>query len=431
MYTLIVENAYNEQLELTHNDAYVITSIDGLDPPDATINTTKNANSDGSVFNSSYLNDRQIIITMAINSPAEVNRIALYQYFKTKMPLTLHYQNASRNVYINGYVQQMNIGFFDKKQIAQIIIVCPNPYFMDMATQSDVLSDVIDAFEFPFEINARPSNNLLPYPYDYGTRVYRGITFTDNGDGTITTNGTATAYADYPMQLRTDTQTPFYLPNGTYTISGCPAGGGSSTYRILVGKTVNGAWQTIAADSGEGATFEYDTSMGALGVVIAIYQGMTVDNLTFKPMLNVGDTVLPYDEYVAPGIEFSTISDEGVTIVNGSDNTTGCIITLNCTGFQVTNPLIYHVETNTFFSLNYTLHEGDQVIINTKPKEKNVTIIKANGTVVNGIGYIADGSTWLQLVPGTNQFTYQYQGLGNVSGWLTATFEFNNQYEGV
>ena len=34
MFTLIAENEYGEQLELTNNPAYVIKSIAGLDPPD-------------------------------------------------------------------------------------------------------------------------------------------------------------------------------------------------------------------------------------------------------------------------------------------------------------------------------------------------------------------------------------------------------------
>ena len=62
MYTLIAQNKYEEQLELTHNEAYVITSIDGIDPPDAVINTTRNANADGSVYNSAYVDNRTITI---------------------------------------------------------------------------------------------------------------------------------------------------------------------------------------------------------------------------------------------------------------------------------------------------------------------------------------------------------------------------------
>lgn len=426
MYTLIAENKYGQQLELTDNENYVITSIEGLDPPDATINTSKNANADGSVFNSSYVNDRQIIITMAINYPAEENRITLYQYFKTKMPITLYYENDTRDVYINGYVQNFTVDFFAKKQVAQITIQCPKPLFNDVNENSQTLSQVASLFEFPFEINATPSANLIPYPYDYGTRVYRGITFTDNGDGTITTNGTATAYADYPLQLRTDSVTPFYLPSGTYTISGCPAGGGTSTYRILVGITVNNAWQTIAADSGDGATFEYDTSMGALGVVIAVYQGMTVNNVTFKPILNAGSTALPYTPYVAPGIEFSAIEESNILVVNSGDVETGAIITIHALG-TVSNPIIYNVETSEYFGVNVEMAEGDDIIINTIQKEKEVIQI-SNGVTTNLIGSVKDGSTWLQLVPGSSEFTMTAEGQPDN---IYATFTITNLYEGV
>ena len=117
MYTLIAQNKYGQQIELTHNEAYVIESIEGIDPPEAVINTTRNANADGSVFNSSYVDNRQIIITLAINGPAEVNRINLYKYFKTKYPVRLYYQNKTRDVYIDGYVKSIQIKFFNKKQI--------------------------------------------------------------------------------------------------------------------------------------------------------------------------------------------------------------------------------------------------------------------------------------------------------------------------
>ena len=84
MFTLIARNQYGQQLELTHNDAYSIKSIDGLDPPEAVINTTHNAGLDGSVYNSAYMSDRVITITLAIEGPAEENRINLYKYFKSK-----------------------------------------------------------------------------------------------------------------------------------------------------------------------------------------------------------------------------------------------------------------------------------------------------------------------------------------------------------
>jgi hypothetical protein len=42
-------------------------------------------------------------------------------------------------------------------------------------------------------VNVLGAKNLLPYPYGYTTRTVNGVTFTDNGDGTITLNGTNTS----------------------------------------------------------------------------------------------------------------------------------------------------------------------------------------------------------------------------------------------
>lgn len=156
MYTLIAENKYGQQIELTHNEAYVIESIEGIDPPEAVINTTRNANADGSVFNSSYVNNRQVIITLAINAPAEVNRISLYKYFKNKYPVRLYYKNNTRDVYIDGYCKNMQIEFFNKKQIAQITIICPNPFFNSVDSEVIEFSSVESAFEFPFSIEDPP-----------------------------------------------------------------------------------------------------------------------------------------------------------------------------------------------------------------------------------------------------------------------------------
>lgn len=152
MYTLIIENKYGEQLELTNNSNYIISDIDGLYPPEATINTDKNANIDGSVYNSSYLNDRQITITLAINSPAEDNRINLYRYFKTKYPVRIYYKNETRDVYIDGYVQKMTIEYFVQKQTAQIIIACPMSLFNDREETIEEMASIKREFIFPFSI---------------------------------------------------------------------------------------------------------------------------------------------------------------------------------------------------------------------------------------------------------------------------------------
>lgn len=160
MFTLKATNKYNETIELTNNDAYVITNIEGLDPPDATINMTKNATADGSEFNSASVGNRQIIITLAINSPAEDNRINLYKYFKSKYPVTLHYVNEHRNVEITGYCQSMPINLFGKKQTEQIVIICPEPFFKGTRQTTIELSAINPLFEFPFSIE---EGNPIPF----------------------------------------------------------------------------------------------------------------------------------------------------------------------------------------------------------------------------------------------------------------------------
>lgn len=153
MFTLEVTNEYDQTLSLTQNPAYSIKSISGLDPPEASINKTKLANSDGSEFNSAFLNDRQIIITMAIESPAELNRNNLYTYLKSKKKVKIHYKNGIRDVYTEGIIQKVDVSFFEKKEIAQITIDCVNPYFLNEEDSNADISAVQALFEFPFMIS--------------------------------------------------------------------------------------------------------------------------------------------------------------------------------------------------------------------------------------------------------------------------------------
>lgn len=417
MYTLIAENKYGQQLELTDNEAYVITSIEGLDPPDATINTTRNANADGSVFNSSYINDRQIIITLAINYPAEENRINLYTYFKTKMPITLFYENETRDVSISGYVQNFSVDFFAKKQVAQITIQCPKPLFSDVTENSQTLSQVASLFEFPFSIPT--GKNLLCNTM--ATQTIGGVTFNVNTDGTITASGTA---SDYTWGAYVNQS--FTLPSGSYILSGCPLGGSSTTYRLQLFAGDPSSPSLTVNDYGSGASF---TLNAATTVSVRMLIKGSINNLKFAPMVRLStDEDATYQSYYADnnGIEFSAIEENNITVINGGDVETGAIINIHALGV-VSNPIIYNVETSEYFGLIVDMAEGDDIIINTKQKEKEVILI-SNGVQTNLIGSVKSGSTWLQLIPGTSEFTMTAEGQPEN---IYATFTITNLYEGV
>ena len=150
MYQCWIENEYGERLELTNNKNYTVYQIDGLNPPDATINTTHVTNFDGSKFNSSRINERNIVVYLTIERDCEVNRINLYRYIKTKRYVKFYYKNSTRDVYIEGYVESMSIAIFEMKQNVQISILCPQPFFKAVNNDTLDFSSLTSMFVFPF-----------------------------------------------------------------------------------------------------------------------------------------------------------------------------------------------------------------------------------------------------------------------------------------
>ena len=152
MYSLKVENDRGDTLELTNNPKYNVFKIEGLNPPNATINSSVNTTTDGSIINSVRLENRNIVIYTTIEGDVEANRINLYKYFPVKKNVKLYFSNGSREVYICGTVEILECDLFSNKQVAQISIICPKPYFKDVNELVTMFSDVLKMFEFPFAI---------------------------------------------------------------------------------------------------------------------------------------------------------------------------------------------------------------------------------------------------------------------------------------
>jgi hypothetical protein len=130
--------------------------------------------------------------------------------------------------------------------------------------------------------------NLIPFSYRGRKETYDGITFTVNDDGSITADGTATDRAQFLIYPSSLTTLP--LKAGTYTLSGCPQGGGDETY---------GVWSSKGQDHGKGKTFTLteDTEMF---LNITIMAGATVNNLTFYPQIEIGESATDYEPYIEP-----------------------------------------------------------------------------------------------------------------------------------
>lgn len=152
--------------------------------------------------------------------------------------------------------------------------------------------DIIDSIDYP----QSKSRNLIVYaPYFHTTQTTNGLTFTDNGDGSVTVNGTASAMTHFRMSENTPESGLLYLVAGTYTLSGCPAGGSSTASYMLQ------AWDAenntkVADDTGNGATFTLSEAT-AVRVAIVVQSGTVMSGLVFKPQLEKGSAATAFVKY--------------------------------------------------------------------------------------------------------------------------------------
>lgn len=151
MYSLIIQNKDKLQLEFNSiGAAYNITNAQGLSSPKNTINTNVSALIDGGTFNSAKVNMRTINLAFTIEYPVEANRLKVYKVLRAKEPITLYYKSNLLDLFIEGYVETLDIGHFDKKQKATVAILCPFPYWKNAQQIINQLSVVTNMFHFPF-----------------------------------------------------------------------------------------------------------------------------------------------------------------------------------------------------------------------------------------------------------------------------------------
>lgn len=197
-----------------------------------------------------------------------------------------------------------------------------------------------DSSPVEHEMNVRVSSkNVIPYPYAQTTKTEKGITFTDNGDGTITVNGTATGDTSFTLL-----GSPISLSEGSYVLSGTP-NGSLTTYYIQA--YIDGKYGK-ADYAGQTAIYNANKGQKLTQVELYVKNGATFDNLVSKPQFERGTTATDYAPYVDPTsvtlsecgknlipypYTSSTITNNGITFVANNDGT----ITVNGTATSTAN----------------------------------------------------------------------------------------------
>ena len=158
--------------------------------------------------------------------------------------------------------------------------------------------------------------NYLPYPYwtDPNSSfngqqeiTNLGITFRDNLDGSITVSGTLSEEFIAGVTFVVAMVPKSVIPNGVYSVTGCPVGGSETSYSLIFSLTEADSYVKSVEDIGGGATLDgtlvvYDTCV----VSIYIGPGTVCNNLIFNPKIMTVGTEL--------GRLVKTISADGKTI---------------------------------------------------------------------------------------------------------------------
>ena len=131
------------------------------------------------------------------------------------------------------------------------------------------------------------------------TKTVNGVKFTVNDDKSITVSGTATSRIIFLVG------TAYISQTGNYTYTGTPSGGASATYSMNYRNS--NVYKDVDTGNGTTAQFEGGKTYEA---VIDIRSGVTISNLTFKPMLRYADiTDSNYEPYQPSLIDRCLLKD--------------------------------------------------------------------------------------------------------------------------
>ena len=153
------------------------------------------------------------------------------------------------------------------------------------------------------------------------TQSHNGVTFTVNDDGSVSVTGTATKATFMGLGALK------IKPGEKYRVSGSPTGSAFDTYMLYIHNNTTGS---DTYDLGEGRVFT--GKEGDLGVTIAVYAGTTVNNLTFYPMVVLGEGSENFEPY------------NGTTISPTSDGTVAGLTSLSPTMTLLTDKAGVTVE---------------------------------------------------------------------------------------
>lgn len=254
--SVTVTNYVGDQLKLDlfrpELSGFAITSIDGLGPGKADINSTEMSTTDGARYNSARVSSRNIVISLRYlyKDTIEDARQLSYKYFPLKKKVTLLFETDNRTLWIEGYVESNEPNIFSKESDTDISIICPYPFFYSgNGNQTTIFSGIEPMFEFPFSnesleeplIVMSTIQNLTENIVTYNGDVEIGLTINIHAIGEATNISIYNLMNGEVMRINTDkiaTLTGEGISNGDDIII-TTSKGEKSVKLIRDGRTIN------------------------------------------------------------------------------------------------------------------------------------------------------------------------------------------------
>ena len=206
--------------------------------------------------------------------------------------------------------------------------------------QNQAVANPIEAI-----VNVYGSKNLCKYPYASTTKEYAGITWTDNGDGSITVSGTASADSPFNMWAGT---LGFVLPQGDYILSGCPENGSESTYYFYLSDGNTGHIIEGVYDTGDGVSFTVPQDNLELLVRLVVKSGTVISTpITFRPMIR--DSRITDPTYVPYAMTNKELTNRIASVEYNIPNDTNTHTFYYPTGYTINNCVLISAKCYTVY----------------------------------------------------------------------------------
>lgn len=226
------------------------------------------------------------------------------------------------------------------------------------------------------------------------SQTINGITFTINKDKTVTVNGTANGNSILILNS-------FDFQNGeTYILNGCPNNGGINSYKLdAFGQT------GLSNDIGNGIGINIG---GQRNIRIVIFDGNSVNNLVFKPMIIKGSQATEYEPYTGAIASPNPDYKQEIEQVES--------VKLQCTGSNLLDYTKILSTPSTTSGITIKLEANGNITISGKPKYSYFSVIQSKNIVdilKDGETYYLDQSNYnryfyteIQAVKGDGSITY-------------------------